>query len=212
MNLMIRKLMSEDAPDAGRVVGASMMVEPGYVSVLPDEALRTRILGRLVTDAARDAISYGTAFGAFDGDRLVGASLWLPPGVYPPPPLPEGIGDSHLPPYLRELDDDVLTGLITYDENCVRHFPDEPAWYLMYLGVDPTLQGGGIGSALLRESLDQVMQEAHLPVYLETGTAQNVRFYERFGFEIREAEVQLAPGLARHWTMLRPARTPVATG
>jgi ribosomal protein S18 acetylase RimI-like enzyme len=192
-----------DAGAAGSVVAASMMVEPGYVAVMPDEEIRRQVLLYLVTDSAREAIAHDAAFGAFDGDRLIGASLWLPPGTYPPPPMPPGV-QPPLPPYLRELDEDVLQGLIAYDENCVRHFPDEPAWYLMYLGVDPEAQGNGTGSAILRESLRSVMERQAAPAYLETGTERNVRFYERFGFGVREAGVQLVPGETRHWTMTRP--------
>jgi ribosomal protein S18 acetylase RimI-like enzyme len=118
----------------------------------------------------------------------------MPPRLSPP-----------LPPYLRELDDKVLQGLIAYDENCVRHFPGIPVWYLMYLGVDPAVQGNGTGSAILGESLRSLMEREVAPAYLETGTERNVRFYERFGFKVREADVQLVPGAVRHWTMMRPA-------
>jgi ribosomal protein S18 acetylase RimI-like enzyme len=204
MNLFIRKLTFDEAAEAGRILAASMMIEPGYVAVLPDEAVRQRILVSLVTDSVHEAMAHDAAFGAFDGDRLVGASLWLPPGVYPPPPLPDNAGPPPLPPYLQDLDEQVVRGLIVYDESCVRHFPDEPAWYLMYLGVDPAAQGNGIGSMLLRESLDHVLERDGSPVYLETGTERNVRFYERFGFQVRESGVQLVPGPTRHWTMLRP--------
>jgi ABC-type Mn2+/Zn2+ transport system permease subunit len=51
MNLFVRKLTFEDAAEAGRVLVASMMIEPGYVAVLPDEALRQRILVSLITDS-----------------------------------------------------------------------------------------------------------------------------------------------------------------
>lgn len=201
---IIRKLTIADTADAGSVVAASMMVEPGYAAVMTDAETRRRTLLPLVTDAAREAIAHDTAFGAFDGDRLIGASLWLPPGAYPPPPLPPGMAPP-LPPYLRKLDDDILQGLIAYDENCVRHFPGTPAWYLMYLGVDPAAQGNGTGRAILRESLRSLMDRQVAPAYLETGTERNVRFYERFGFEVREAGVQLVPGGTRHWTMMRPS-------
>lgn len=201
---IIRKLTISDAGDVGRVVAASMMVEPGYAAVMPDEETRRRTLLPLVTDSAREAIAHDAAFGAFDGGDLIGASLWLPPGAYPPPPMPPGVPPP-LPPYLQGLDSEVLQGLIAYDENCVRHFPEMPAWYLMYLGVDPAAQGNGTGSAILRESLRSLIGRQVAPAYLETGTERNVCFYERFGFKVREADVQLVPGETRHWTMMRPS-------
>jgi GNAT superfamily N-acetyltransferase len=196
---------------AGRILAASMMVEPGYVAVLPDDELRMDILVPLITDSAREAIAHDAAFGLFEENRLLGASLWLPPGTYPPPPRPESAGPPQHPPYLQDLDPDILAGLIFYDERCVEHFPDEPAWYLMYLGVDPAGQGKGVGSALLKHSIDEVINRQPAPLYLETGTERNVRFYERFGFEVREAGVQLAPGDTRHWTMRRPTAVSVSS-
>lgn len=210
-NRIIRKLTNSDASAAGRVLGASMMIEPGYVAVLPDDDVRKKVLVPLITDSAREAIAHDAAFGLFEAKRLLGAALWLPPGTYPPPPRPESAGPPQYPPYLRDLDPDHLAGLIVYDERCVEHFPDEPAWYLMYLGVDPAGQGMGVGSTLLRASINAVTSRQPAPLYLETGTERNVRFYERFGFRVREADVQLVPGETRHWTMLRPASVSAAT-
>jgi hypothetical protein len=54
----------------------------------------------------------------------------------------------------------------------------------------------------MRASLETV-DRTGMPAYLETGTERNVRFYERFGFEVREAGIQLAPCGPTHWTMIR---------
>lgn len=207
----IRALSESDAEEAGHVLAESMMIEPGYVVVLPGDELRRRVLVPLLTDTVRESISCHAAFGTYRDGHLAGVSLWSPPGAYPPQ-RPDTLPAPHLPPYLRNLDEGVLRDLMMYDESCVKHFPDEPAWYLMYLGVLPGQQGGGIGSALLQESLRLVLEREEAPIYLETGTERNVRFYERFGFEVREAGVQLVPGETRHWTMLRPARTPGMEG
>jgi ribosomal protein S18 acetylase RimI-like enzyme len=59
--------------------------------------------------------------------------------------------------------------------------PSEPFCYLWFIGVSPNAQHKGIGSALLRELLEQHDQEA-LPVYLETSVKRNLSWYERFGF------------------------------
>jgi ribosomal protein S18 acetylase RimI-like enzyme len=54
--------------------------------------------------------------------------------------------------------------------------------YLYILGVAPDHQGLGIGSRLINSMLNQLSPE--IPVYLETGTEKNVRFYEKLGFKI----------------------------
>jgi ribosomal protein S18 acetylase RimI-like enzyme len=92
--------------------------------------------------------------------------------------------------------------MAAFESNAEAHFPSEPVWYLQALGIAPEAQGQGIGSKLIQPMLDltDARQET---CYLETGTDRNVRFYERFGFEVREAGVQLAPHGPTHWTMIR---------
>lgn len=86
--------------------------------------------------------------------------------------------------------------------------PPEPHVHLGPIGVDPDLQGRGIGSQMLaayRERLDRTGAAG----YLETDEPENVRLYERFGFEVRdEADVLGVPC----WFMWRrPGDRPVAT-
>ncbi|MGH3735337.1 MAG: GNAT family N-acetyltransferase [Micromonosporaceae bacterium] len=77
---------------------------------------------------------------------------------------------------------------------------DEPHVHLGPLAVDADLQGRGIGSLILREHcrrLDQARQVG----YLETDKLENVRFYQRFGYEVTaEATVIGVP----NWFMRRP--------
>lgn len=207
MSIQIRKLDAHETPQASPVIAEAMMVEPGFAAVLPDEDVRRRVLVSRMHDSIETAMSHDAVFVATDEEtgKILGVAIWGPPGSYPPVDHEEA--DNVIPSYLVDVDPEIAEGLRAYDDNCHHHFPDEPVWYLKLLGVDPEGQGQGIGSTLLRESLRE-LDEDGLPAYLETGTERNVRFYERFGFEVRKAEVQLAPGSTPHWTMIRPARVP----
>ena len=79
--------------------------------------------------------------------------------------------------------------------------PDEPHWLLDQLAVDPSMQGRGIGRAMLELAIVRAAAD-QLPLFLETGTERNVALYRRFGFtEIRAAD---APGGGpRVWFMRR---------
>jgi ribosomal protein S18 acetylase RimI-like enzyme len=70
-----------------------------------------------------------------------------------------------------------------------RHDPLDQHWHLGPVGVLPSQQGKGIGTKLLSRFCQEV--DACLsPAYLETDTDKNVRFYERFGFEVvKETEI-----------------------
>jgi GNAT superfamily N-acetyltransferase len=86
-----------------------------------------------------------------------------------------------------------------------RH-PREPHWYLATLATEPTRQGTGIGSALLRAQLAEA-DEHGVPAYLESSKARNVPLYARFGFEVVEEFRSKAAG-PPIWRMWREPRLP----
>lgn len=94
----------------------------------------------------------------------------------------------------------VLRGLTQVER---RHAGFPPHLYLAVLGVDPSRQGLGLGSLLLRPGLDLCDKEG-LPAYLETGKERNVSFYTRHGFVVRD-EMVLPKG-PRIWFMWREPR------
>ena len=64
-----------------------------------------------------------------------------------------------------------------------RHDPLNQHWHLGPVGVLPSHQGKGIGTKLLNRFCQEV-DACRAPAYLETDTYKNVRFYERFGFQV----------------------------
>ncbi len=78
-----------------------------------------------------------------------------------------------------------------------RH-PREPHYYFVDIGVAPHAQGRGLGSALMRPTLDRCDREG-LPAYLEASSERNAALYERLGFRvIRELRVAGSPPAATH--------------
>jgi ribosomal protein S18 acetylase RimI-like enzyme len=61
------------------------------------------------------------------------------------------------------------------------HVPAEPCWFLDVIGVVPAAQGLGLGRILVEHGLALAAADG-LPAFLETGRAENVAYYERFGF------------------------------
>ena len=81
--------------------------------------------------------------------------------------------------------------------------PTFPHWYLPWFGVDAAVQGRGFGSELMRHCL-RIVDEDHLPAYLDSPNPRNISFYERHGFEATgEAQAGACPPVV---SMLRAAR------
>jgi ribosomal protein S18 acetylase RimI-like enzyme len=113
---------------------------------------------------------------AYFAEGYGGASLWLPPDVHPNEEAMSELIQRTAP---REIQSDITKVF----EKMESYHPKESHWYLPMIGVDPFLQGKGIGSALLKHALIQVDQDKKF-AFLESTNSKNVPLYERHGFEV----------------------------
>ena len=146
----------------------------------------------------RDAYRNGEVTVVEDGQRIAGSASWLPPGAMPRSRARDTrITFACASALLRGQNR--TTGLKLLDE-VDKHHPHEPHWYLVLLGVDPKYQGRGYGGALLQPALERC-DNTQTPAYLETQKPENLPFYERFGFKVREElSVKHSPTV---WTLWR---------
>ena len=105
----------------------------------------------------------------------LGAALWLPPGVHPDE-------DALVDVIQRTVAEGQRDAMFAVAEQMDRFHPDEPHWYLPFIGVDPGHQRKGYGSKLLRHTLAACDRDG-VPAYLESTNPANTRLYERHGFE-----------------------------
>ncbi len=89
--------------------------------------------------------------------------------------------------------------LARWISNWTKRDLDEAHVHLGPLAVDAHLQGQGIGSLIMREHCRRLYAAGEVG-YLETDKPENVRFYERFGFDVIGAQPVL--GVA-NWFMRR---------
>jgi ribosomal protein S18 acetylase RimI-like enzyme len=93
----------------------------------------------------------------------------------------------------------------TYDALEERASRAAPYWHVHMMAVRRDRQGQGVGSALLRQVLEQtVLGTAHATV-LSTHLPENVVFYRRAGFEVIGEEQLKPPGAHPYavWSMRR---------
>jgi GNAT superfamily N-acetyltransferase len=82
--------------------------------------------------------------------------------------------------------------------------PKEEHYYLEALGTRQDMQSKGVGSAVLRHTLDRCDTEG-MPAYLESSNVRNVPFYARHGF-VTTGEVVVGKGAPTVTTMWRDPR------
>jgi ribosomal protein S18 acetylase RimI-like enzyme len=129
---------------------------------------------------------------------LAGAALWSPPPTWQVSGRELLAWAPSIPSFAPRLPR-VMRGFRAMDE---RH-PKTPHFYLAVLGTDPSRQGQGIGSALMRPVLEACDREG-LGAYLETTRERNLDFYGRHGFRVSE-EIRMPKG-PPVWLMSRDPR------
>ena len=114
-------------------------------------------------------------------DGLQGAALCMPPGKWRlPPQLMIANGGRFTSVFRGRLPRAI--GLLAAIE---RRHPRDAHYYFSNIGVAPGAQGMGLGSKLMRPTLDRC-DEKGLPAYLEASSERNAALYARLGFECVE--------------------------
>jgi ribosomal protein S18 acetylase RimI-like enzyme len=173
--------------------------------VFPDPVARPAALQRFMCVPLEYGLRYGRVTTSHEAKA---ACVWLPPGSGMTIPRMIRSGMLGVPfrtgfgPFVR-----FTTANETMDKIHKARVP-EPHWYLVVVGVDPELQGQGVGSAIVREGLALADRESK-PCYLETSERRNLAFYERLGFVVLE-EATLGKGGPQAWAMRREPRQATA--
>jgi|SRR5687767_2347424 len=160
--------------DEGLVIGVITLAfasDPMVRWGFPDPATYLAVMPDFVRAFGGNGFAHGAAH-LVDGGW--GAAMWLPPGVHPESETMMSLTDRHMP---AERLDDMMQVFTQMD----KYHPREDCWYLPLIGVDPSCQGRGYGSALLSYALSRCDRDG-VPAYLESSNPRNISLYERHGF------------------------------
>jgi GNAT superfamily N-acetyltransferase len=187
----LRRASTQDIRPLKAVLAEAFFEDPILGWLMPKDSKRLARLRRYFAIELRHlALARGRVWTTSD---LAGAALSLAPGVWRSPlrvTLLEGSAfGMHLSRAAR------LGAAIEW-----RHLR-EPHYYVRDVGVLPGMQGRGLGSALMKPTLERCDREG-LPAYLEASSERSAALYERLGFQItRELRVGSSPPLR---LMVRP--------
>ena len=176
----VRSATTADLPAIGRALAAAFEGDPVWSHLASPKADWSERAGAWFEAEARCQLrGHGEVL---VDDQVGGAAIWAPPGHWKGT-LAEGLA---LAVPSARLFRSRLGRSIANLNLMERKHPKEPEhWYLAVLGTDPAHQGSGIGSALIRAVTDRC-DEQGLGAYLESSKEQNVPYYARHGFEVRE--------------------------
>ena len=87
------------------------------------------------------------------------------------------------------------------DEDRKKNMGNRPHIYVMVVGVSQKFQNKGFGGKLVRQVLAE-SEKSGLPIYLETGTADNVSMYEHLGFKVID-KINIPKMNLPQWELIR---------
>ncbi|MBN2156925.1 MAG: GNAT family N-acetyltransferase [Candidatus Lokiarchaeota archaeon] len=172
------KLTEKDYTKASKVLGEAFKVDPIWKRILHNQFNKFRTVFGI---SLKYTLKFGKAYALTA--NMDGIACWLT-SPYTNVTLWRLLYSGAIKPVMQ-LKWKIISNIFKVYNRVDKHrknFKQIPFLYLFALGVHPEKQGEGIGSKLLKLMLDQL--DSDIPVYLETETEKNVRFYERFGFKI----------------------------
>jgi GNAT superfamily N-acetyltransferase len=177
-----RLLGPADAATAGDLVARAFHGDPGPILCFPDPSERARQMPAFFTAMAHLALHQGEIHAL--GDPPVAVVLWFPPGAGDPTPDQlAAAGWDAVAAWDHGAYERLQTLMGHLDAERARLMAEEPYWHLTFFAVTPERQGQGLGSALVRPTIERIRNRG-LPVYLESLTEHNARRYERCGFRV----------------------------
>jgi GNAT superfamily N-acetyltransferase len=197
-------LTPEEIDQASNVATRAFIDDKYFRYLMSHERVRARALPLLFSSQLRHSGDHAHTVSARDEHgHIVGVALWVEPDHWPPP---LSLQLAQMPSSLRALyrHPRTLRRAGTYLRTILKVHPKELNWYLPLLAVDPSVQGQGVGSMLMREGVSR-MEKDGVGGYLETQKEENHAFYNRFGYGLRDT-LHPVPDGPPYYTMWRPAR------
>lgn len=183
-DIEIRRMAPTDMVAVCEVIGLAFADNPSTLANVHGDRARAR---RVMQDAVRVA-KFGRAWShalvaVQGGDRVVGA---LNAAEWPHCQLRMAEKIKTAPAMVRIMKTALPRAFTMMSKREARD-PREPHWHIGPIGVQPELQGHGVGKALLETFLATV-DEKGSPAFLETDVDRNVELYESFGFTVLSRE------------------------
>lgn len=196
----VRPTTRADVRELSKVLARAFFTDPVMNYMLPDDKARTKALPPMFATLTKNHfLSRGGSEVASGSGEIGAATLWDPPGQRKSTRWEE----LRMMPMLAWHFHSRAEQTKTLGKLMEEAHPEEPHWYLMVIGSDPSVRGAGFGQALMHSRLDRCDGE-HAPAYLEASEEALIPYYNRFGFDqIGEIRIPDGPTMIPMWRLPR---------
>jgi len=193
---LVRLATADDIPQLAKALADAFLNDPVYTWMLPGTLrLRPRLRAMFTAEMEQYGLPHGTVWTTGGCD---GALIALGPGAWE---MPKSITLTQALTWMRAFGTR-LSLAARVQRLMEEHHIREPHVYVRIVGVRAAVQGRGLGSALMRPTL-QSADSAGLPAYIEASTQRSAALYERLGFHHLDV-LELPEGGPPLWLMRRP--------
>ena len=208
------ELTSKDFDRAAELLTEAFYNNPSHVYIFRDENTRARLLkwgqeANLKLNLAPPK-PIGKSFALVEANK--------PPGIrqikamafwYPPQRASPGLINKIKSGWLvipwklgKEIERRLLEVTSTMNEIEKKVLDGKQAWFLNNMAVAKELRGTGVGTRVLKNQLETVVEPSGFPAILMTQREANVRFYQRLGFEVAKESTIGSGNAFTNWCMV----------
>ena len=155
----LRPVVRADVRSLSGVLARAFYTDPVMNYMLPDAKARAKALPPMFATLTRNHFIARGGSEVASRDGVIGAAaLWDPPGLR----KSSRIEELRMMPTLAWHFHSRAEQTKTLGRLMEEAHPEEPHWYLMVIGSDPSVRGAGFGQALMGSRLDRCDAE-HAP-------------------------------------------------
>ena len=203
MTVAVDRLEPAELGAASRLLARAFSADPIITHFLSDPARREAALPAFFAAVLEVALPAHQTYAARDGSDLLGVAAWFSPSGSDIDATAQERAEDH-ERLVRVLFPSSADALFSGFAELEKFHPQEPHWYLPFVGLEDGYRGKGIGRLLLEPVLTAA-DEGGTICYLETPFSQTHAFYESLGFR-RHAEHWCFDGVTSSVvTFVRPA-------
>ena len=170
-NFHISFMEKNDIRKSAKVLSIAMLNNPHHIGVFLGNGEKERLeIEKMFFELFNNLP--GVIFLAKENEKIIGVMRMM-----------SCIGKVIDDPDVFEDENDINWRKSVWFKEWAEHDPVEQHWHLGPIGVLPSHRGTGVGTELMQRFCKEV-DNCSAKAYLETDLDKNVRFYEKFGFEI----------------------------